>query len=41
MMDENGDVIMLQLQQQEDEDIRAVIEIIDVGTILIGKEPVL
>jgi hypothetical protein len=39
MEDENGDAIMLQLYQQEDEDIRAAADIVNVGTILLVKEP--
>jgi hypothetical protein len=39
MEDENGDVIMLQLYQQEDEDTRAAADIVDVGTLLLVKEP--
>lgn len=39
MEDENGDVMMLQLYQQEDEDTRAAMDIIDVGTLLLIKEP--
>lgn len=39
MEDENGDVIMLQLYQQEDEGKRAATDIVNVGTILLIKEP--
>ena len=39
MEDENRDVIMLQLYQQEDEDIREATNIVSVGTILLVKEP--
>jgi hypothetical protein len=39
MEDENGDAIILQLYQQEDEDTRAAADIIHVGTILLIKEP--
>jgi hypothetical protein len=39
MEDENGDAIMLQLYQQEDEDTRAAADIVDVGTLLLVKEP--
>ncbi|KAF2467791.1 uncharacterized protein BDR25DRAFT_374016 [Lindgomyces ingoldianus] len=39
MKDENRDAVMLQLFQQEDEDTRKAIEIVDVGTILLVKEP--
>jgi hypothetical protein len=41
MEDENGDVIMLQLYQQEDEDTRAAAGIVDVGKLLLVKEPYL
>ncbi len=37
--DENGDVMMLQLYQQEDKDTRAATDIVNVGTILLVKEP--
>jgi len=37
--DEYGDVVALHLYQQDDEDVRAAAEIIDVGTILLLKEP--
>ena len=37
--DENGDVIMLQLYQQEDESARAAADIVNVSTILLVKEP--
>jgi hypothetical protein len=39
MEDENGDVITLQLYQQEDEDTRAATDIVNVGTLLLVKEP--
>ncbi|KAI9767247.1 MAG: hypothetical protein M1840_005847 [Geoglossum simile] len=39
MEDENGDTVMLQLYQQEDEDTRAAADIVDVGTLLLVKEP--
>ena len=39
MEDENGDVLMLQLYQQEDEGKRAAADIVTVGTILLVKEP--
>lgn len=39
MEDENRDVLMLQLFQQEDENKRAAANIVDVGTILLIKEP--
>lgn len=39
MEDENGDVILLQLYQQEDERNRAAADIIKVCTILLVKEP--
>ena len=39
MEDENGDVILLQLYQQEDEGNRAAADIVNVGTILLVKEP--
>ncbi|KAL8936569.1 MAG: hypothetical protein Q9211_004123 [Gyalolechia sp. 1 TL-2023] len=39
MEDENGDAIMLQLYQQEDEGKRAAADIVSVGTILLVKEP--
>ena len=39
MEDENGDVILLQLYQQEDERNRAAADIVKVGTILLVKEP--
>ncbi len=37
--DENCDAIMLQLYQQEDKDTRAATDIVDVGTLLLVKEP--
>lgn len=39
MEDENGDVMMLQLYQQEDEGKRAAADVVNVGTILLVKEP--
>lgn len=39
MEDEKGDVILLQLYQQEDEDTRKAADIVNVGTILLVKEP--
>ena len=39
MEDENGDAILLQLYQQEEEDTRAATDIVNIGTILIIKEP--
>lgn len=39
MEDENGDAILLQLYQQEDEDTRAATDIVNIGTILLVKEP--
>lgn len=39
MEDENGDVVMLQLYQQLDEVERAAADIVNVGTILLVKEP--
>ena len=39
MEDVNGDVVMLQLYQQEDEGNRAAADIVNVGTILLVKEP--
>lgn len=39
MEDENGDVMMLQLYQQEDESKRAAADVVNVGTILLVKEP--
>lgn len=39
MEDENGDVMMLQLHQQEDETKRAASDIVNVGTIILVKEP--
>ena len=39
MEDKNGDAILLQLYQQEDEDTRAADNIVTVGTILLIKEP--
>jgi hypothetical protein len=37
--DDRADVIMLQLYQQEEEDIRDAGNIVNVGTILLVKEP--
>lgn len=39
MEDENGDVLMVQLYQQEDEIKRAAADIVNIGTILLLKEP--
>lgn len=39
MEDENGDVLIVQLYQQEDEGNRAAVDIVNVGTILLIKEP--
>lgn len=39
MEDEDGDAILLQLYQQEDERNRAAADIVNVGTILLVKEP--
>lgn len=39
MEDGNGDALLLQLYQQEDEDIRPADNIVTVGTILLIKEP--
>lgn len=39
MEDEKGDVVLLQLYQQEDEDARRATDIVNVGTILLVKEP--
>lgn len=39
MEDENGDVISLQLYQQEDDSNRAAADIVNVGTVLLVKEP--
>lgn len=39
MEDENSDVMMVQLYQQEDEGNRAAVDIVNVGTILLIKEP--
>lgn len=39
MEDENGDVILLQLYQQEDESNRSPTDIVNVGTVLLVKEP--
>lgn len=39
MEDENGDAILLQLYQQEDEATRAADNVVDVDTILLIKEP--
>jgi hypothetical protein len=37
--DESGDVVMLQIYQQEDEKIRPATAIINTGTFLLVKEP--
>lgn len=39
MEDEKGDVVLLQLYQQEDEDTRKAADIVNVGTIFLVKEP--
>jgi hypothetical protein len=39
MEDEKGDVVVLQLYHQEDENSRKATDIVDVGTILLVKEP--
>jgi hypothetical protein len=39
--DESGHVVVLQIYQQEDEETRAANEIVDVGTVMILKEPFL
>lgn len=39
MEDENDDVILLQLYQQENQDQRAATDIVNVGTVLLVKEP--
>ena len=39
--DQNGDVLNLQLYQQEDEDNRKAADIINFGTVLLVKEPYL
>lgn len=39
MEDESGDVVLLQLYQQENEDTRTATDIVSVGTILLVKEP--
>jgi hypothetical protein len=39
MEDEKGDIIMLHLYQQEDDDTRKAVDIVNVGTILLVKEP--
>lgn len=39
MEDENEDVVMLQLYQQEDQSKRAASNVVNVGTILLVKEP--
>lgn len=39
MEDENDDVLMIQLYQQDDEIKRAATDIINIGTILLIKEP--
>lgn len=41
MEDDNGDVLMVELHQQEDEIKRAAANIVNVGTILLIKEPFL
>jgi hypothetical protein len=37
--DDRNDVVLLQLYQQEEEDTRAAVDIVNVGTILLVKEP--
>jgi hypothetical protein len=37
--DESGDVVMLQIYQQEDEKIRPATAIVKTGTVLLVKEP--
>jgi len=37
--DEMGDVVLLHLYQQEDEGARKAVDIVDVGTTLLVKEP--
>jgi len=37
--DEHDDAILLQLYQQEEEDVRKATDIVDIGTILLIKEP--
>jgi hypothetical protein len=37
--DEHGDGIMLQLYQQEEEDVRKATDVVDVGSVLLIKEP--
>jgi hypothetical protein len=39
MEDENSDVILLQLYQQQDENTRKAADVVDVGTVLLIKEP--
>lgn len=39
MEDENRDVILLQLYQHEDENKRAAVDIVNIGTVLLVKEP--
>jgi hypothetical protein len=39
MEDEGGDAILLQLYQQQDENTRKAVDVVDVGTILLIKEP--
>lgn len=39
MEDQHGDAIQIQLYQHEDEKVRKAVEIVDVGTIMIVKEP--
>lgn len=39
MEDENRDIILLQLYQQEDESNRSATDIVNVGTVLLVKEP--
>ena len=39
MEDENGDAVLLQLYQQEDEEVRKATDIVNVGTVLLVKEP--
>lgn len=39
MEDEHGDVVVVQLHQQDDEKVRAATDIVDVGTVMLVKEP--
>ena len=39
MVDEEDEAVMVQLYQQEDEDVRPASTIVDVGTVLVVKEP--